>query len=167
MGAQIAPASRAVPGPARHLPRRHFVVTHRDPVSVTASMVTMSPTRPGWVRTAWTPRAIGAYWADRLERMLRGPVSTSATSCPTSQTIDVRFDEFMADDLAMVRRIYEVAGQPVTDERRRRHAAFLAAAPPRPPRGGALRPGPVRDRPDPLAGRLAFYVDRFGVTREG
>ena len=40
---------------------------------------------------------------------------------PADQTIDVHFDEFMADDLAMVARVYDLAGQPLDDRARARH----------------------------------------------
>ena len=47
------------------------------------------------------------------------PASDDRDVLPAEQTIDVRFDEFMADDMGMVRRIYDVAGQPMTDEAQR------------------------------------------------
>ena len=34
---------------------------------------------------------------------------------PDDRTIDVRFDEFMADDVAMIERIYAMADQPFDD----------------------------------------------------
>jgi hypothetical protein len=146
-------------------PDATFVVTHRDPVSVTASMVTMLAysARLGQDRvdTAW----IGRYWADRLEQMLATCVDQRHL-LPDGQTIDVRFDEFMDDDMAMVRRIYALAGQPTTDESIAAMGAFMTAH----PRG---RHGGVRydlaefgiDRAR-LSESLAFYVDRFAVTRE-
>ena len=45
---------------------------------------------------------------------------------PASQSVDVRFGEFMADDISMVRRIYELAGQPRRPEVR---AASMLDAP--------------------------------------
>ena len=59
--------------------------------------------------------AMGAYWSDRLERML-GRCAEERSALPEGQTIDVHFDEFMGDDMAMVHRIYDLAGQPL-DER--------------------------------------------------
>ncbi len=42
------------------------------------------------------------------------------------QSLDVLFTEFMADDLAMVERIYALAGQPLDDRARAAHADYLA-----------------------------------------
>ena len=35
---------------------------------------------------------------------------------PAERSMDVRFDDFMADDLAMAEQVYELAGEPLTDE---------------------------------------------------
>jgi hypothetical protein len=142
-----------------------FVVTHRDPVSVTASMVTMLAysARLGHDRvdTHW----IGRYWSDRLERMLRACVQFR-NALPDHQTIDVRFDEFMQDDVAMVRRIYELAGQPFTAGAASSMTTFMEAHP-RGRHGGVVYDldefGLERDQ---LRESFSFYVDRFGITEE-
>ena len=85
---------------------------------------------------------------------------------PDAQTIDVHFDEFMADDMAMVQRVYDLAAQPMDDRARAAMAAFTDAH----PRGkyGAVvydlaefGLGPVERRE-----ALSFYTDRFCVTTE-
>jgi hypothetical protein len=86
---------------------------------------------------------------------------------PVERTIDVRFDEFMADDLGMVQRIYEVADQPFTETARVAMEAFLASH----PRGvhGSVIYEPEADfdlHPAELRARLRDYTDRFGVTLE-
>ena len=124
-------------------PDATFVVTHRDPVSVTASMVTMIAYTARLTRDRVDLEGMGGYWADRLERMLRR-CADERDALPADRTIDVRFDEFMADDLAMVARVYDLAGQPLDGRAREAMASFMAAH----PRGrhGAvdLRPRPVR-----------------------
>ena len=110
-------------------PDATFVVTHRDPVSVTASMVTMIAytarldPRPRGRRRAWAH-----YWADRLERML-SRCAEDRDVLPADRTIDVHFDEFMADDLAMVARVYDLAGQPLDERARAAMTAFMADHP--------------------------------------
>ncbi len=146
-------------------PDATFVVTHRDPVSVTASMATMIAYGQRLGHDTVDLRRVGAYWADRLQRMLRRCVEDRDV-LPETRSIDVRFDEFMADDIAMVERVYGVAGQPMTPEARDAMGAFMAAH----PRG---RHGSVvydlgvlgLDRGS-LRAALRFYVDRFGVTTE-
>ncbi|HEX3980685.1 MAG TPA: sulfotransferase [Acidimicrobiales bacterium] len=146
-------------------PDATFVVTHRDPVSVTASMVTMLAYSARLGQDRVDAPWIGGYWADRLERMLRTCVDQHHV-LPEGQTIDVHFDEFMHDDLAMVRRIYELAGQPVTDGAVGAMTDFVAGHP-RGRHGGVhydlAQFGIDRAR---LRDSLAFYVDRFAVTRE-
>ncbi len=142
-----------------------FVLTHRDPVSVTASMVTMLAYSARLGQDRVDPRTIGHYWSDRLEQML-GACVADRSLLPADRTIDVAFDEFMDDDLGMVRRIYELAGQPVTDVAEAAMAAFMVSHP-RGRHGGVLYDldqfGIDRDE---LRAAMAFYVDRFGVTLE-
>ncbi len=146
-------------------PDATFVVTHRDPVSVTASMVTMIAYSARLTRDRVDVEGIGHYWADRLERMLQRCADERDT-LPAAQTIDVHFDEFMADDLAMVARVYDLAGQPLDERARTSMAAFMAEH----PRG--RHGGVVYDLAefgiDPAERRnaLAFYSERFGVTAE-
>ena len=146
-------------------PDATFVVTHRDPVSVTASMVTMIAYTARLTRHRVDVEGMGAYWADRLERMLRR-CAEERDVLPADRTIDVHFDAFMADDLAMVARVYDLAGQPLDERARGSMASFMAAH----PRG---RHGSVvydlgdfgldtRERRQ----ALAFYTERFGVTIE-
>lgn len=147
-------------------PDATVVITHRDPVSVTASGITMMAytarmsEKPEWVR------GVGTYWVDRFERMFRGFVA-GRDLVPEAQSLDVRFDEFMADDVAMVERIYELADQPFGDDVKSGMDAFMVKN----PRG---KHGRVAydltdfgvDRSERRAA-LQFYVDRFGVTIEG
>ena len=146
-------------------PDATFVVTHRDPVSVTASMTTMLAYGARMSRDHVDLENIGRYWAARLETMLRRCVD-ERDALPPDQSIDVRFDEFMADDLAMVGRIYALAGQPLTDDGLAAMAAFMAEH----PRGryGSVRYDLGRFGLDPAERRraLGFYVERFAVTPE-
>ena len=146
-------------------PDATFVVTHRDPVSVTASMVTMIAYSARLTRDRVDVEGIGHYWADRLERMLQR-CADEHDVLPAGQTIDVHFDEFMADDLAMVARVYDLAGQPLDERARTAMADFMAEH----PRGkfGAVRYDLAEFGLDPAERRraLSFYTGRFGVTLE-
>jgi hypothetical protein len=111
------------------------------------------------------PVVIGHYWADRVERMLRA-CADDRDLVPAEQSLDVRFSEFMADDVAMVGRIYGVAGQPFTPEVVAAMRAFMDEHP-RGRHGGVrydlgtfgLDAGELRER-------FRFYVERFGVAAE-
>jgi hypothetical protein len=147
-------------------PDATFVFTHRDPVSVIASTATMISYSSRFSQAKVDPPKIGHYWADRVETMLRAGIDDHHL-LPTERSIDVRFDEFMADDLAMVERIYAVADQPFTPEARRSMEGFMAAHP-RGVHGGVrydLEGDFHLDRAE-LRGRLRDYTDRFDVTLE-
>lgn len=143
-------------------PDATFVVTHRDPVAVTISMATMLAYSARMSFDRPDPARIGAYWSDRGERMLHACVR-DRDLLPRDQTIDVRFDEFMADDVAMVEHIYAVAGQPFTADARAAMEAFMASH----PRGRhgtvVYEPHVLGIDPDERRTALRFYADRFGV----
>jgi Sulfotransferase family len=149
----------------RTFPDATFVVTHRDPVSVTASMCTMLAYSGRMAVERVDPHSYGRYWSERLERMLATCVRDREL-LPASQSVDVRFSEFMADDISMVRRIYELADQPFTAGTDAAMTAFMDEH----PRG---RHGRVDydlrdfglDREERRAA-LDFYTERFEVEEE-
>ena len=147
-------------------PDATFAVTARDPVSVIASTITMdaygSRVRCREVRLD----QIADYWCDRIETLLRRCVRDRDT-LPPDRSIDVLFHEFMADDLAMVERIYDRAGLPMTDRAREQLSAYLAAH----PRGKEGRlvydlRGDFGIDPDALRKRFDFYFERFPIRPE-
>lgn len=147
-------------------PDATFVFTHRDPVSVIASNATMLAYTARSSHAVIDPPAIGEYWSVRIEEMLNAGMRDHDLF-PSDQMIDVAFAEFMADDLAMVARIYEVADQPLTDATRRAMDDFMV----RNPRGrhGGVRYDLEGDFGiDPAERRDAMrpYTDRFGVELE-
>ena len=142
------------------------VFTHRDPVSITASFATMicysarmSATCPVDVH------GIGQWWAQLIEDMLRS-CADDRDLVPPDQSIDVLFHEFMADDVAMVERIYRLADQPFTPEVRAAMDDYMAAH----PRGRHGRV--IYDLADfdmtaqERRAALSFYTDRFAVELE-
>jgi hypothetical protein len=153
-------------GPLRAVfPDATFVVTHRDPVAVVASMITMLAYTARMTVARPDPKAYGAYWMPRLERMLQA-CARDRELLPADQTIDVHFDAFMVDDVATVERIYALAEQPFAPTVRTAMDDFMAAH----PRG---RHGTIAyDLADfgldtsECRDRFAFYVERFGVTPE-
>jgi hypothetical protein len=144
---------------AEVFPDATFVVTHRDPVDVVISMATMIA-YTARMSTDPRPDLCGRYWADRIEQMLRSCVR-DRDLLPADNTIDVRFDDFMADDLAMVRHIYELAAQPFEGAAHQAMAKYLATH--RRGHRGRIdyRPEEVGlDRAE-LRDRFAFYLHRF------
>lgn len=148
-------------------PDATVAITHRDPVSVVTSAVTMMAYGDRLRRTRVDPPAVAAYWIDRVEKLLRACVRDRAL-LPADRTLDVFFHEFMADDVATVERIYALAGLPMTDVARAALDAFMQ----RNPRGkhGRLVYDLKRHfgvDPDELRERFGFYFERFPVRAEG
>ncbi|NNE73722.1 MAG: sulfotransferase [Acidimicrobiales bacterium] len=148
-------------------PDATVALPHRDPTSVIASAVTMLSYGDRMRRKSTDPRYFAAYWSDRIEQILRA-CTRDRDVVPAEQSIDVLFHEFMADDVAMVERIYAVAGIDMTDEARADLSAYMDAN----PRGVHGRVGYDMavdfgiDR-DQLRSRFSDYMARFGVQPEG
>ena len=141
-------------------PDATFVVTHRDPVEVTRSMVTMVAYGARMACDRPDPAKIGRYWLDRAEDLLGGCLRDRDV-LPADQSIDIRFTDFMADEQRTLRAVYEVAGQLYDDQVRAAMADFMSSH----PRG---RHGEViYDMADlgldagDVGRRLAAYRDRF------
>ena len=83
-------------------PDATVVVTHRDPVAVTVSMATMVAYTARTHAFPVDPVHIGRSWADRIEGMLDACLRDRDV-LPVERSLDIRFDDFMADDLATAR----------------------------------------------------------------
>ena len=141
-------------------PDATFVVTHRDPVEVTRSMVTMVAYGSRMACDHPDPIAIGRYWMRRAEELLNGCLRDRDV-LPIDQSIDVRFTEFMADEQATLRTIYDLADQPFGSDVRDAMASFIAEH----PRGRhgevAYDLAAVGLDADDVAQRLRGYRERF------
>ncbi len=156
---QFAPLERTFPDAT-------FVVTHRDPVSITASFATMAAYSARLSLKKVDPVVVGGYWARRIEDMLRACVEDREL-LPAAHSIDVLFHEFMADDRETVAAIYTLADQALGPEARVAMAAFMEAHP-RGKHGRVLYDlADFGIQPSERREALAFYVDRFGVAIEG
>jgi hypothetical protein len=146
-------------------PDATVIVTHRDPVAVTVSMATMISYTARLHLESVDPAAIGRYWAGRGEDLF-GACARDRELLPADQSLDVRFNQFMADEQETVARVYELAGQPMTEVARKAMAEFVASH----PRGrhGGVRYQPAAVGMDVAERRAAlkFYVERFGIEEE-
>ena len=136
------------------------MVTHRDPVPIVLSMIAMITYSARMHRSPVPVRDIAAYWVDRLELMLGALVRDRDVIGP-ERSVDVRFDDFMADELGVAEQVYALAGEPMTDETRCAIIDYLAGH----QRG---RLGQVATSCDifgldenDLHGRFTAYVERF------
>ncbi|MDH6244292.1 sulfotransferase [Mycobacterium sp. OTB74] len=136
------------------------IFTHRDPVPVALSMIAMITYSARMHRSPVPVEHIAAYWVDRLEVMLGALIRDREVIGP-DRSIDVRFDDFMADDLGVTQRVFDLAGEQLSGPDRDAMAEYLAEH-----RRGRL--GRVITScemfgldPDDLQQRFAPYVQRF------
>lgn len=114
-----------VPVLNRVFPDSIVVFTHRDPVPVALSMVAMITYSARMHRSPVPVEQIAGYWIDRLEQMLNALVRDRDVIGP-DRSVDVRFDDFMADELGVAERLYALAGEPFTDPARAAISGYLA-----------------------------------------
>lgn len=90
------------------------VCTHRDPVPVALSMITMLTYSARMHRAPVPVADIAASWVDRLELMLDTLVRDRDVIA-ADQSIDIRFDEFMSDEMAVAHRVFALTGESLGD----------------------------------------------------
>jgi hypothetical protein len=147
-------------------PDATIIITHRDPVAVIQSAMTMLAYGQRLNRHRVDIAGLVSYWPDRIEHLLRRCVATR-NHLPSSQSIDVPFDVFMADDMGMVERIYAKAGLELTTQARAGMQQFIEEH----PRGkhGQVQYNLKEDfgiDPAVLRERFRFYFDAFPVKAE-
>ncbi len=146
-------------------PDATVVLPHRDPVAIVISMSTMISYVARLSHDPVRPEAFTAYWGDRFKRMLEALVR-DRDLVPAEQTLDVNFDDFMANDVATVEKVYKLAGHPMTDKIRTNLQHYMDHH----PRG---RFGRILYDPEELGmdldwwrDQFRFYLDRFQVRTE-
>lgn len=145
---------------AATFPDATFVLTHRDPAEVIQSMATMICYAARMSCEHPDPVALTRYWVERSADLLTACVR-DRDALPAEQSVDIRFDDFMADEEATLAAIYERAGQPFDDRARAAMARFRADHP-RGMYGGVLhRPADLGLDVDQVSARLSDYHRRF------
>lgn len=130
-------------------PDARVVVLHRDPATVVPSLAGLSAaSRPDLMRTAPIPPSYwGSQWLEALgvaadrHRAARGRLDASAF-------LDVAYEDFLADPLATVARIYDFAGRAFTGDVER-----------------AVREQ-VTNRPQHRFGVHRYSLEQFGLSTE-
>lgn len=131
----------------RVFPGAVVVCTHRDPMPVVLSMIAMITYSARMHRNQVPVEEIAAYWIERLDLMLAAFVRDRSVIGP-ERSIDVRFDDFMVNELVVAEQIYALAGESLSDEERSAMVDYLA--------------GHQRGR----LGRVATSYDMFGLDEK-
>jgi hypothetical protein len=146
-------------------PDATVIITHRDPVAVIQSALTLLAYWDRIRRTEQDLPGLAKLWIWRIEKMLQAAVR-DRDKLPEGQVVDVIFHEYMADQEGLVKRIYRTAGLDLTPEAEARISAYLAAN--RRGRHGAVQYDLPQFGVDvgELRERFQFYYDRFPVQKE-
>ncbi|OCB48069.1 hypothetical protein A5677_25310 [Mycobacterium malmoense] len=137
--------------------------THRDPVAVIQSAITMMAYSDRLRRTSIDPDWLLSYWSDRVHRLL-GACVRDRELVPAERSIDVSFHELNGNEIPVLERLYRCGGVELTPKARARFQAYLDCN----PRGkhGRIHYDLHRHfgiTADELRARFGFYFDRFDV----
>lgn len=140
--------------------------THRDPVAVIQSAVTMLAYGDRMRRHDIDPHGLVDYWIDRMERLLRACVR-DRDLIPADRSLDIRFHELSGNEMTILQTLYGYNGTDLSPEVKAALQGYLDDN----PRGkhGRMVYDLKRDfdrSPDEVRSRFAFYFDRFGVREE-
>ena len=141
--------------------------THRDPLKVVASLTSLI----GLLRSMATDHidsaAIGIDWTERLARGLSRATATRAHGLPReTQVIDIHYRDFVGNEIATIRRIYDTFGIPFTQAAEAGMRLFLTANPAT--KHGVHRYTLAHAKLDVETERrrYAWYMQRYGVAAE-
>lgn len=98
--------------------------THRDPVPVALSMIAMITYSERMHRDRVDVARTAAGWVNRLEKLL-GECVRQRDTIPAERSVDIRFDDFMADELGTAERLFALAGEPFDEPVRNSITAYL------------------------------------------
>ena len=147
-------------------PDATVVFTHRDPLAVIQSTITMQGYNQRMSRKRVALETLLEYWCDRIEHLLRACVRDREL-VPASQSFDSPFHVFMADPLATLEQVYAKAGLELTERARGQLTRYVEDHP-RGKQGQVvydLRADFGVD-PDRLRERFRFVFDRFPIRAE-
>jgi len=158
--------SEQLPQLMKVYPDATIVMTHRDPLAILQSVLTMRGLPV--LSNQKTPdiAAHVTYWVDRIERMLRVYIQ-DMHMVPAGRRMDLLFQDVMADDVSTVQRVLAAAGLSATNESAQDMHEYMEHH----PRGRDGRvvydlAGNFKLDLNALRDRFSFYTDRFPVRHE-
>jgi Sulfotransferase family len=140
--------------------------THRDPVAVIQSAVSMLAYGDRMRRRDIDPEGLVDYWIERVETLLRACVRDREL-IGADRSLDIRFHELNGNEMTIVETLYEYNGTNLPAETQAALQGYLDDN----PRGKHGRmvydlKGDFGRSPDEIRDRFAFYFERFNVKEE-
>ena len=158
--------SEQLPALMATFPDATVAFTHRDPVAVIQSTVTMMAYADRLRRRSIDPEWLIDYWTDRIHRLLSAGVR-DRDLVPAERSIDISFHQLNGNEMTVLESLYDRAGVELTPGVRKSFERYIDSN----PRGkhGAIRYDLQRHfgvTPEDVRSRFDFYFDRFDVRPE-
>jgi len=144
-----------------------FVQTHRDPLKVVASLVSLVTLLRSMASDRIDPQALAADWTRRLATGLgRGLAARTRGAIPPERVVDVHLGDFVGREVEVIRGIYGHFGWTLSPEAEARMRRYLATHPR--DRHGAHTYRLADSGLDPATERRRFadYQEYFGIAPE-
>ena len=141
--------------------------THRDPVAVIQSAITMMAYSDRLRRHSIDPDWLLDYWSDRIHRLLSACVRDRAL-VPADRSIDISFHHLNGHEMPVLTELYGLAAVDIPAKVGARFQTYIDGN-----RRGAKGQIPYDLRrhfgiePAELRSRFGFYLDRFDIRPEG
>ena len=158
--------SEQLPALMATFPDATVAFTHRDPVAVIQSTVTMRAYADRLRRRSIDPEWLIDYWTDRIHRLLSAGVR-DRDLVPAERSIDISFHHLNGNEMTVLESLYDRAGVELTPGVRKSFERYIDSN----PRGkhGSIRYDLHRHfgvTPEDVRSRFDFYFDRFDVRPE-
>jgi len=145
-------------------PDATVAITHRDPVAVIQSSVTMLAYGQRMNRKQVMIDTLLEYWVDRIERLLKSCVA-QRSSLPAARSVDIPFHRLIVDDVNTVETIYARADLEMSDQARRQLGSFVDSHKGEYGRVVYDLKGQFGVDPNQLRERFDFYFQAFPEAR--
>ena len=158
--------SEQLPALMATFPDATVAFTHRDPVAVIQSTVTMMAYADRLRRRSIDPDWLIEYWTDRIHVLLSAGVR-DRDLVPAERSIDISFHQLGGNEMTILESLYARAGVELTPGVRTSFDRYLGSN----PRGkhGSIRYDLQRHfgvSAEEVRSRFDFYFDRFDVRPE-
>ena len=158
--------SEQLPALMATFPDATVAFTHRDPVAVIQSTVTMMAYADRLRRRSIDPDWLIEYWTDRIHVLLSAGVR-DRDLVPAERSIDISFHQLGGNEMTILESLYARAGIELTPGVRKSFDRYLGSN----PRGkhGSIRYDLQRHfgvSAEEVRSRFDFYFDRFDVRPE-
>ena len=139
-----------------------FIVTHRDPAAIWPSVCSLfCGARALYSDTDYTSVA-STFITRNFGQALQGHLAWRA-SAPAEKVLDLRFEEIVGDEIALLQRVYDWLGMPFTETAQRNVERWLAHDAERGHARNTATPEDFETTAQAVRDDMSRYVERYGA----